>query len=376
MKEKKYDIVAVAFSRPSLDARLINILRGIGGRKSVCVFGLDDKDFFGMSKELNCKYIPAEVCLGKKNQRMLGRLVEFGKFVKQYRNYIKADIVLAADFYSLPTATGFKTDDNLLLYDSREIYSGLGSLHNAPIKQFALTRVEKHYIKRVDEVIVSASPDAEYLKKHFKHNLPYHVLMNVPPERKPVESEYIRKEFKIVPESRVILYQGALINGRGIYKTVEATKKIDNAVAVIFGVGPEEDNLRKKIEDENLYGKIILGGSVPYDKLHEVTCSADLGIAFFEPVSKSYELALPNKLFEYISAGIPVLASNLPAIAEVFKEYKIGSLLPSDTDIDTFATEIEKLLNNKDSYKAELKRAAERYNYSGESEKLPAIFRI
>jgi len=86
--------------------------------------------------------------------------------------------------------------------------------------------------------------------------------------------------------------------------------------------------------------------AVDYENLHPITCSADIGLALFEPVGDSYKLALPNKLFEYCMAGIPVLASNLVAINGVIADYGIGALVNDVYNIDEISEKIL-FLNNK-----------------------------
>jgi glycosyltransferase involved in cell wall biosynthesis len=68
-------------------------------------------------------------------------------------------------------------------------------------------------------------------------------------------------------------------------------------------------------------------GAVPYDTLHALTCGADVGLCLIEPVSMSYEYALPNKLFEYMMARVPCLATDLPALHDHITRYPVGILV-------------------------------------------------
>jgi glycosyltransferase involved in cell wall biosynthesis len=198
--------------------------------------------------------------------------------------------------------------------------------------------------------------------------------MNVPPKKDRIESDYLRREFGIAPDKKIIIYQGALINGRGIELVIEAVRNIDHAVLCILGTGPLQEKYREIIEEKSLLGKVILCGTVPYDKLHEITCSGDVGTAFFEPVSKSYELALPNKLFEYFAAGLPVLASDLPAIRDVYEKYEFGKILSTDATPGDIAEALKAILDNPEAYSETLKAASKKYNYDEEAKKLGGIF--
>jgi len=368
---KEYDIIAVAFSKPSLDARLINILRLIGDKKKVCVIGFDEKSFAKIAEELKCDYIPIWVCKGR---RMIYRWNYFNKSIKAYRKKIKGKTILAADMYSMPAANGLLSPGSRFLYDSREIYSALGSLHKASIKQLFLNIIEKRYIKKVDEIIVSGEMDAEYLKAYFKHDTPYHLLMNLPKYQETAKSDFLRQEFKIAEDKKIILYQGALINGRGIEKMIDAVALVDNAVLCILGEGPSKEDFEKYISENKLFGKAILCGVYPYQMLHEITSSADIGTAFFEPISLSYKLALPNKLFEYIMAELPVIASDLPAIRKIYEEDNFGILASTKSNSKELAQDIEKLIQNPEQYYAALKIAKEKYHYDTQIKTVQEIF--
>ncbi len=369
---KKYDIIAILFAKTSLDARLLNILKVICKDKKVCVISVDEKVFAPQAQDLGCDYLPIYVC---PKGRMLFKWRDFTKKVKAFSKKYSAKTILASDFYALPAATAFKKEGSRLLYDSREIYSALGSLHKSPMKQLLISKIEKKYIKKVDEVIVSGEMDAEYLKSYFKHNSPYHVLMNLPSFKEPIQSNFLRDKYKIPADKKIVLYQGALINGRGIELMIDAVKLIDNAVLCILGDGPWKGKLTEMISKENLYGKIYICGVYLYDDLHEITCSGDIGTAFFEPVSFSYQLALPNKLFEYMLAGKAVLASDLPAMRRVYEEFEFGVLLSSKAEAKEVAESINQLIKDSAEYSETLSKAAQRYHYEQQTELVKEIFK-
>ncbi len=369
---KNYDVIAILFAKVSLDARLLNVLKIICKEKKVCVISIDEKSFVSQAEEIRCDYVPIYVC---RNNRMVFQWIDFTKKVKSFSKKYSAKTILASDLYALPSATFFKGVANRLLYDSREIYSALGSLYKSPIKQFIISRIEKRYIKKVDEIIVSGEIDADYLKSYFKHDLPYHVLMNLPQFKEPIKSNFLRDKYKIPEDKKIVLYQGALINGRGIELIIEAVKLIDNAVLCIIGDGPWKDKLTEMISQENLYGKVYMCGVYSYDDLHEITCSGDIGTAFFEPVSFSYELALPNKLFEYMLAGKAVIASDLPAIRRVYEEFEFGKLLNHRANANEAAEAIKQLIDSLGDYTDTLARATQKYHYEKQTNLVKTIFR-
>jgi glycosyltransferase involved in cell wall biosynthesis len=366
MNKKK--VLAISFSAPGKDARLLGIINTLNKKDfEITVIALDDKSFANIAKANKYKYIPIYVC---PITRMIKKWQSFYKMGKEYTKKLKPDIVIASDFYALPLASKFKNRKNQLIYDSREIYSALGSLANYPIKQFIHTIIEKFYIRRVDDIVVSGDLDAEYLKKHFKHSTPYHTIMNVPPYKKIVDSSYIRDKYSIPFDKTIILYQGALMEGRGIYKLIELVSKNNDYALFIIGDGPERNKINDMILRTNLFRKIILSDAVPYDELHNITCSADISTALFEDISLSYKLALPNKLFESMMAGVPVIASDLPAIRRIYDKHPFGALISSDCSIEELDSKISEIISNKNNYAKILTNASKIYNYEAQATKI------
>ena len=114
-------------------------------------------------------------------------------------------------------------------------------------------------------------------------------------------------------------------------------------------------------------------GAVPYGELNQWTSSADIGIVMNEPISFSYKMALPNKLFEYCMAGIPSLVSKLPAQKLVLEEFAIGELIEAYAPPEEIAGAIEKL-KNKNQYSAQMKKAARHYSYENQEPEILKIF--
>jgi glycosyltransferase involved in cell wall biosynthesis len=116
-------------------------------------------------------------------------------------------------------------------------------------------------------------------------------------------------------------------------------------------------------------GTVYFSGKVPYDRLHEWTCSADAGLSLFEPVSLSYEYSLPNKMFEFFMAGKPLLATDLPAIRQVYDKYPAGILVNKNLNPKDIAEAAAEIMN-PEKYKertAHALNAAKEYNYPAQT---------
>ena len=96
---------------------------------------------------------------------------------------------------------------------------------------------------------------------------------------------------------------------------------------MIIGDGDIRDQLREQTRILKIEDKVIFWGKIAADKLHEYTTSASIGLCLLEDKGLSYYYALPNRIFDYIQAGVPVLATRFPEISTIVETYKTGVLI-------------------------------------------------
>ena len=131
---------------------------------------------------------------------------------------------------------------------------------------------------------------------------------------------------------------------------MKCLKELNDTAFVIVGDGLMKNIYIKAAKKEGVTDKIFFIDSVPYEKLSAFSNSADIGVSVIQPISKSYENALPNKLFEYAVSGLPVICSNLLAMNEMIVQYKCGIAIdPKDTV--AFISAFKKIVKNKNQFK-------------------------
>jgi glycosyltransferase involved in cell wall biosynthesis len=368
---KEFDVCMIAFVDIATDARTLNISGSLAKHGyTVAVIGTGD---IPHKENPNITYFQIPVNNKKKTRQ---RWWEFYQNTKSLSKTIKTKTVFAEDVYSLPTASKLaKRNKSKLIYDSREIYSAIGPLSGKSFRQKFIEIIEKKYIKNVNGIIVTAERDAEYLTQHLSDKIPYTIIKNLPPYKDRIHSDIIREKYSLSKETRIILYQGMLLGGRGIEKTINTVADIDKCAFVILGEGPLRGAIRELIKNKNLSDRVFLAGAIEYSELHKWTCSADLGIALIEPVSKSYELALPNKLFEYIMARIPTLCSNLPAMKEVIEKYDTGKYIDYNAPQEEFARAISEIIDNKAEYIKKCEQAARELSFERQDYQLSELIK-
>jgi glycosyltransferase involved in cell wall biosynthesis len=151
---------------------------------------------------------------------------------------------------------------------------------------------------------------------------------------------------------------------------------VQGAILVLIGGGELEDEIKNKVAKLNLHNKVILTGYIPTDQLIKTASCADLGVVLFEKTSLNYAFALPNKFFEYIMAGLPVLASNLETFEAYIKKFEVG-LTVDPNDIENIGRSINLMLADEsqiDRWREKAREASKVLNWENESKKLTKIY--
>ena len=136
---------------------------------------------------------------------------------------------------------------------------------------------------------------------------------------------------------------------------------------MILGDGDLRPELENYVTDLQMTHRVKFAGTIPQNELLSYTASADIGCVLIENISRSYYYALPNKLFEYIAVGVPVLASNLPQMVQIIDEFGVGKYVDPEEQ-DEIVDTIELLRNPefRNTIKANAEIAHERLNWDDE----------
>lgn len=262
-----------------------------------------------------------------------------------------------------------------IVYDSHEYYTGVPELEGRPFVQKFWKKIERNVFPKLQDIItvndsIAGLYETEYNRKSV-------IVRNIPFLKKP-DKIYNRKELGLPEDKCIIILQGAGINiDRGAEEAVLAMKFIDNAVLYIVGDGDVVGLLKEISVKENLVGKVKFIPKQPFDKFYSYTSCADLGLTFDKDTNINYRLSLPNKLFDYIHAGIPILATPLPEIKKIIQQYKVGDFIENH-DPEHIAFQIKKMLVDKEkmrNYRENCKFAAAELNWENERSNLENIFK-
>lgn len=254
-----------------------------------------------------------------------------------------------------------------LIYDSHELFTEVPELINRPLKQKLWLVLERFILPKLKKTITVSQSIANYYDKLY--GTKFKVVRNLPKFENVVLSSKIvdKKEKKII-------YQGAINKGRGLELMIQAMKYLNNHKLLIVGDGDILVSIQKMIEDMAMQYKVILLGKKKPEELKELTKEADIGLSLEEDLGLNYRYALPNKLFDYIHAEIPVLVSDLPEMKSIVYKYEVGEILVDRTP-QGLANQIDKMTNlPKTFFSSKLQKAKLELQWEKEVKTLQEMF--
>lgn len=259
-----------------------------------------------------------------------------------------------------------------LVYDSHELQTERSRMGKW-WKRWA-TWSERKWLPSADALIVASPPWIDHLRKlHGSVPDPAVTVINVP-EATEVTRRDLRPELGLAPATPLLLYQGSIQENRGIEPAIDAMELmegdlLDDVVLVVVGYGYYRDALEDLVRERGLGDRVRFHGPIPNDELLHWTASADVGLCNIVNASISYYTTLPNKLFEYMMAEVPVLGSDSPGIGRVVQETGVGVVV-DPVDPASLAAATRKILADPEPYRAACRVARDRYNWEVESKQL------
>ena len=280
--------------------------------------------------------------------------------------FTKKDLLFSNDLDTLlPNYIIGKLQNKKLVFDSHELFSEIPELVNKQQVKNVWLFLEKTIIPKLQNVITVS----DSIKNHY-HNLygiSAIVIRNIPKIKK-----ISQRNFEIDAKGKkVILYQGSVNIGRGIELMIDTMALLDEYLFIVIGDGDILEQLNEKVSNLSLHNKVKFLGKKTPEELKELTPNATIGMSLEEDLGLNYRYALPNKIFDYLHANVPVIVADLPEMRSLIKKHPIGEILIERTP-KTLAETIINMTNI--SYEKELKTAKKELNWSKEKEKLISIF--
>jgi len=272
--------------------------------------------------------------------------------------FLRADFYWANDLDTLP-ANGLvaRLKGKPLIYDSHEFFTEVPEIQGRPVVKSIWSFFERAFISKAVMVITVNDSIGKLLEQAY--GLTEVLTVRNLPDRKADFKPASKSDLKVKDDQHLLILQGSGINvDRGGEELVLAMQYVENSVLFFVGGGDAIPLLKRLTDEYDLQSKIRFYPKMPYDEMMEYTAAADLGFTLDKDTNLNYRYSLPNKVFDYVAAGTPVMATKLPEVARFVNENGIGLVLNS-LEPEEMAREINRLLNDPVRRNEMKKRASE-----------------
>lgn len=288
---------------------------------------------------------------------------------------LKADVYHSHDLNTvIPGAISAGLHERPLIYDAHEIHMA-GQDRYTAAEMLVWAMIERHFIRRVAGFITTTEMRGEWFIR--KYRIPNPVIVHNFAEYRPSRrTSKLHKALGIPASTPIVLYQGSIQAGRGLEQAIHASRWIaPEAVMVFLGAGPLWGKIERMIRELHLEERIRMLPAVPYEHLLSYTASATVGLQCLQDTCFNHRSTGSNKLFEYLMAGVPVVASDFPFIRKVISDTGAGVLVDPHNP-EQIARGVNHLLRpeNYDTYRRHAGTASKKYNWGCEKEVLRKLY--
>jgi glycosyltransferase involved in cell wall biosynthesis len=221
-----------------------------------------------------------------------------------------------------------------LVYDSHELWPDRNGRWES---RGWLIACEALFVRIADNVLTTSPGHAQAIAMRYRVSEPL-VVRNIP--------EWVAPDGKPQHEPRLVVYIGGLMPGRGLEQMITAMPQVPQIALRAIGPGAEgyRSQLEAAADSAGVADRVELRPAVPPSEIRSQLAGAAAGLCLIQPICRSYDLSLPNKLLEYAAGGVPILASDVPVIAQVVRDNHLGEVVRPD-DPESIADGVRRLLD-------------------------------
>ena len=287
----------------------------------------------------------------------------------------RANLLLSNDLDTvLPNFFVSRLKGIKMIYDSHEYFTETPELIHRPKVQRVWKRIEEFAVPKLGEMITVCDSIADLFRE--KYGVKVHVIRNIPPQ-KALPPKGDKAELGLPLDKHLLVLQGSGINiQRGAEELVQAMQYLNDCHLMIIGGGDVLPILKQMVIDLNIVDRVRFLPRMSYANMMAYTQNAELGFCLDKDTNLNYRFSLPNKLFDFIQAGVPIVASHLTEIEKIIRRYDIGSFIENH-DPKTIAATIQDALSDAERYgkwKQNLTVAAQDLRWENEEKALLAIY--
>lgn len=381
--KKFVKLVPVEFINEARDYREVQTVREIDNINIIIVAkgaenNVTKQDFYEFHTLTTrpLKFVPVKI----------NRIISFFLWARYIRN-LKADIISCHDIICVAIAyisSFFLLNKPRLIYDSHEFEFGRNS-SRSKFASLCVLLAERFLIKRCAFSIMVNDTIADAVQKLYKLKERPLVVRNmqnyVDVDETVVQQQRERYNtlFHFKKDDFIVLYHGAIMNGRGIENIIKAITDTKGIKCIILGFGDDTyiQSLKRLIAKNQLGDIVVFHDAVPQDELWKYVGAVDVGIVMIDNICLSYYYSLPNKFFQNVQAHTPVIGSDFPEIKRMIEKYNIGLVCKNESP-EALRESIICLKDDKslyNSFKKNLKIASKKLCWENEKKVLINAYR-
>ena len=287
----------------------------------------------------------------------------------------RSDCLLSNDLDTLlPSFLISKIKRTKLIYDSHEYFTEVPELVSRPKVQKVWRSIEEFVLPKMKEMITVNESIANLFRE--KYGIKVHVIRNIP-MRKMLPEPADKESLNLPDDKHILILQGSGINiHRGSEELVDAMRYLNDCMLLIIGGGDVLPILKQKVAENHWEDRVRFFPRMPYKEMMAITRLAELGFTLDKPNNLNYLFSLPNKLFDYVQANVPIVASHLPEIERVIKDYNVGTFI-EEHNPEHIAEKIRETLSDEETletWKNNLNFAAQELCWENEEQILIKIY--
>ena len=287
---------------------------------------------------------------------------------------VSASIYHAHDY---PAIIAISQYDRPFVYDSHELYFDRDQLNNRMLRWFIQQkhavekRLETHSARKALAIITVSDGIADFLTTCWSVTRPLVIRNTIN-----LQTRQPAINYPIPPDTKAIVHSGNLTKGRNLITLVSSLKFLpDHIVLVLMGDGPLRNALEEIVIEDGVEGRLFIIPPVPPEEVASTLSQAHVAVILIATSTISYRLSLPNKLFEAVVAGLPIITSLAPEIAKLTRENDIGICIDAQYP-EKIARAILDVLQpeNYGKYKHNVLQSREVLNWENEEKALIALY--
>ena len=300
---------------------------------------------------------------------------EFNLRLFFYLLFVRCDILTANDLDTLlPNLLVSRIRRKKLVYDSHEYFCGILEVIERPFVRKSWHAIERFCFPKLQNITTVSQSIADQYKKEYGKEVK--VVRNIPRAAAFPITE-TRSSLGLPEDRPIAIIQGmGLHRDRGIEEAVEAMRLVDRVLLLIVGNGAVIPQAKARVRELHMEDKVLFVPSVSPQLLFNYTSLADIGVSLDKDASPNHHFSLPNKVFEYIKAGTPLLSTDLPERKRIIEHYDVGVIV-HDLSPETVAEKLKMMAQDeiaRRQWKENCRKAATELCWENEENVLKEIY--